>query len=103
VNWKSTSKNTGFVVDVSDASPFDPGGAIIGGTNKDVSVVAKTSGWKEGRLVLLEDRYEKGKKHVFQETFAFYTPDYFTQTLAEGDSIGTLKPILTIQATRIKP
>src|SRR5271154_2550632 len=44
VNWKSTSKNTGFVVDVSDASPFDPGGAIIGGTSKDVSVVAKTSG-----------------------------------------------------------
>jgi hypothetical protein len=44
VNWKSTSKNTGFVIDVSDASPFDPGGAIIGGTSKDVSVVAKTSG-----------------------------------------------------------
>jgi hypothetical protein len=44
LNWKSTSKNTGFVVDVSDASPFDPGGAIIGGTNKATSVVAKTSG-----------------------------------------------------------
>jgi hypothetical protein len=44
VNWKSDSKNTGFVVDVSDASPFDPGGAIIGGTSRDVSVVAKTSG-----------------------------------------------------------
>ena len=37
-------KNTGFVVDVSDASPFDPGGAIIGGSSKDASVVAKTSG-----------------------------------------------------------
>ena len=35
VNWKSSAKNTGFVVDVSDASPFDPGGAIIGGSNKD--------------------------------------------------------------------
>ncbi len=44
VNWKSSSKNTGFVVDVSDASPFDPGGAIIGGSNRAVSVVAKTSG-----------------------------------------------------------
>ena len=44
VTWKSSSKNTGFVVDVSDASPFDPGGAIIGGSNKDTSVVAKTSG-----------------------------------------------------------
>jgi hypothetical protein len=44
VTWKSSSKNTGFVVDVSDASPFDPGGAIIGGSSKDVTVVAKTRG-----------------------------------------------------------
>jgi hypothetical protein len=44
VNWTSSSKNTGFVIDVSDASPFDPGGAIIGGSSKDASVVAKTSG-----------------------------------------------------------
>ncbi len=44
VNWKSSSKNTGFVIDVSDASPFDPGGAIIGGSSKDAAVVAKTSG-----------------------------------------------------------
>jgi plastocyanin len=44
VTWKSTSKNTGFVVDVSDASPFDPGGAIIGGSAKAATVVAKTSG-----------------------------------------------------------
>jgi hypothetical protein len=44
VTWTSSSKNTGFVIDVSDASPFDPGGAIIGGSSKDASVVAKTSG-----------------------------------------------------------
>jgi hypothetical protein len=44
VNWKSTSRNTGFVVDVSESSPFDPGGAIIGGSDKAVAVVAKTSG-----------------------------------------------------------
>jgi hypothetical protein len=44
VNWKSDSKNTGFVVDVSESSPFEPGGAIIGGSNKDVAVVAKTTG-----------------------------------------------------------
>jgi hypothetical protein len=44
VNWKSGSKNTGFVIDPSDPSPFEPGGAIIGGSNRDVSVVAKTSG-----------------------------------------------------------
>jgi hypothetical protein len=44
VNWMSSSRNTGFVVDVSDSSPFDPGGAIIGGSSKAVSVVAKTGG-----------------------------------------------------------
>jgi len=44
VSWKSASKNTGFVVDPSETSPFDPGGAIIGGSDKAVSVVAKTSG-----------------------------------------------------------
>jgi plastocyanin len=44
VQWKSTGKNIGFVVDVGDTSPFDPGGAIIGGTDRAVSVVAKTPG-----------------------------------------------------------
>jgi hypothetical protein len=44
VQWKSTSKNVGFVVDVSATSPFDPGGAIIGGSDRTVSVVAKTPG-----------------------------------------------------------
>jgi hypothetical protein len=44
VNWKSTSKNTGFVVDISNASPFEPGGAIIGGSDRVVSVVAQKSG-----------------------------------------------------------
>jgi hypothetical protein len=53
--------------------------------------------WKEGRLVLSEERYEKGKKHVFQETFAFDTPDSFTQTLA---TVGSLRPFLIIRATR---
>jgi hypothetical protein len=44
VQWKSTGKNIGFVVDISNTSPFDPGGAIIGGTDRAVSVVAKTPG-----------------------------------------------------------
>jgi len=44
VNWRSASKNTGFVIDVGDPSPFDPGGAIIGGSNRAVSAIAKTSG-----------------------------------------------------------
>lgn len=44
VQWKSTSKNVGFVVDISSTSPFDPDGAIIGGSDRTVSVVAKTPG-----------------------------------------------------------
>jgi hypothetical protein len=44
VVWKSSSKNVGFLVDVSEASPFDPDGAIIGGSDREKSVVAKRPG-----------------------------------------------------------
>jgi hypothetical protein len=44
VIWKSTSKNVGFVVDPSEASPFDPSGAIIGGSDRARTVVAKRPG-----------------------------------------------------------
>jgi len=44
VIWKSTSKNIGFVVDPGTTSPFEPAGAIMGGSDRSVSVVAKTAG-----------------------------------------------------------
>jgi plastocyanin len=44
VQWKSTGKNIGFVVDMGSASPFDPAGAIIGGSDRSVTVVAKKTG-----------------------------------------------------------
>jgi plastocyanin len=44
VTWKSTGKDIGFVVDVGPSSPFDTPGAIIGGTDRAVSVVAKKTG-----------------------------------------------------------
>jgi hypothetical protein len=44
VIWKTTAKGTGFIVDVGPSSPFDPPDAIIGGSNKDVSVVATRDG-----------------------------------------------------------
>src|SRR5580700_11258420 len=44
VQWKSTGRNIGFVVDLGATSPFDPGGAIMGGTERAISVVAKTPG-----------------------------------------------------------
>jgi hypothetical protein len=44
VNWISTEKENGFVVDFGSASPFNPAGAIIGGSDRSVSVVAKRKG-----------------------------------------------------------
>src|SRR5277367_2308588 len=44
VTWKSTEKDNGFVVDVGPSSPFDPPGAIIGGSDRSISVVAKRTG-----------------------------------------------------------
>ena len=44
VTWQSTSKNTGFLIDPGASSPFDPPGTIMGGSEKSVSVVAKTPG-----------------------------------------------------------
>jgi hypothetical protein len=44
VLWKSTGRNIGFVVDLGATSPFEPGGAIMGGTERAISVVAKTPG-----------------------------------------------------------
>lgn len=41
VTWMSSEKENGFVVDVGPSSPFDPAGAIIGGSYRAVSVVAK--------------------------------------------------------------
>ena len=44
VIWKSTAKDTGFLVDVGPTSPFDPPGSINGGSDRQVSVVAKREG-----------------------------------------------------------
>lgn len=44
VTWMSTGKDIGFVVDVGPSSPFEPPGAIIGGTNRSVLVVAMKKG-----------------------------------------------------------
>jgi plastocyanin len=44
VTWKSTDKGDGFVVDFGASSPFDPAGAIRGGSARSVSVVTKGTG-----------------------------------------------------------
>jgi hypothetical protein len=44
VQWKSTGKNIGFVIDFGPTSPFNPGGAIMGGSDRAITVAAKTPG-----------------------------------------------------------
>lgn len=44
VTWKSTSNNTGFLVDFSPSSPFDPPNTITGGSKKPISVKAVKPG-----------------------------------------------------------
>jgi hypothetical protein len=44
ITFKSTSKDTGFVVDFGNSSPFDSGGAIVGGENRPRSAQAKKPG-----------------------------------------------------------
>jgi hypothetical protein len=42
--WKSTQKNTGFVVDFGPSSPFGSDDAIVGGAKHSVSVTAMEAG-----------------------------------------------------------
>jgi len=42
--FTSKSKNTGFVLDFGNSSPFDAGTAITGGADRPVSLVAKKPG-----------------------------------------------------------
>ena len=44
VTWQSLSKNTGFVIDFGPSSPFEPPGAILGGSDRSTTVVAKSQG-----------------------------------------------------------
>jgi hypothetical protein len=44
INWKSTQKNTGFVVDFGSPSPFGSDDAIMGGADRPVSVTAVKAG-----------------------------------------------------------
>ena len=44
VTWKSDTKHQGFIVDMGPTSPFDPPDDIVGGSNKSVTVTAKTPG-----------------------------------------------------------
>ncbi|HTQ96449.1 MAG TPA: hypothetical protein VMH89_06565 [Candidatus Acidoferrum sp.] len=44
ITFKSKSKNTGFVLDFGNSSPFDSGSVIMGGADRPISVVAKKPG-----------------------------------------------------------
>jgi plastocyanin len=44
VTFRSSSKNTGFVIDFGTTNPFDHKGAIIGGSDRPITVTAKHPG-----------------------------------------------------------
>lgn len=44
VTFMSSSKNTGFVIDFGSSDPFDHEGAIMGGADRPITVVAKRPG-----------------------------------------------------------
>jgi plastocyanin len=44
VTFTSSSKNTGFVIDFGTTDPFDHEGAIIGGSDRPITVTAKHPG-----------------------------------------------------------
>jgi len=44
VTFYTSSKNTGFVIDFGPNSPFDNEGAIMGGADRPITVVAKRAG-----------------------------------------------------------
>jgi len=44
ITFYTSSKDTGFVIDFGSNSPFDPGGTIMGGADRPVTVVAKRVG-----------------------------------------------------------
>jgi hypothetical protein len=44
VQWRSASKDTGFVLDFGASSPFERTGAIIGGSDRTISLAAKRAG-----------------------------------------------------------
>jgi hypothetical protein len=44
VTFMSNSKNTGFVIDFDNTDPFDHEGAIIGGSDRPITVTAKHPG-----------------------------------------------------------
>jgi plastocyanin len=44
VTFKSGSRNTGFVIDFGTENPFDHEGAIIGGSDRPITVTAKHPG-----------------------------------------------------------
>lgn len=66
VTWQSSSKGTGFLIDFGASSPFDPSGAIMGGSEKPVSVVAKTPGCVQYNLSATAENGIYGKSKAAQ-------------------------------------
>jgi hypothetical protein len=66
VTWQSTSKGTGFLIHFGASSPFDPPGDIMGGSEKPVSVAAKTPGCVDYHLSATAQGGTYGKSKAAQ-------------------------------------
>jgi len=66
VTWQSTQKNVGFIIDLMDSSPFDPPGAITGGSDKSASVVAKRPGCFKYNFTAADSRAFGAKSEAAQ-------------------------------------
>ena len=66
VTWMSSVKNTGFLIDFGASSPFDPSGTVMGGSEKSVSVVAKTPGCVKYNLSATAQNGTYGKSKAAQ-------------------------------------
>jgi hypothetical protein len=56
--------------------------------------------WERGQLVLRDESNTNGHTQSVRETFTFNSPNSFVQTVSVAEQGGTLKPYVTIQASR---
>lgn len=56
--------------------------------------------WVGNEVVAMNEWEGSGKKFVFKEVFSDITPTSFKQSLYQGESLGELKPVVVIHATK---
>jgi hypothetical protein len=76
-----------------DNSRPDIGCRILSGVGK----------WEGGNFVQTDVQEKSGKQIFRREVWSDFKPASFTQTIYQGETLGALRRVLTIKATRISP